>query len=366
MDPFTAMLVGSLTGTAAGLFNDQSNRDFNAEEAQANRDFQREEREATQQFNLDMWNMNNEYNSMSSQVQRAREAGFSPDAIFGSPSNSSPVTSSPMPGAQASFASQMSPVLANFAKTVAETDLLGAEKNLRTAEATGKQLENDFFSDTYEERVAQVEKATRGMELENLIKGQEFAKLNIDVASARESFKWLAKFNEAEYKTKMTNLNNLRIQFLNEIKRGENLQKEGKLLDEKIETENSLQTGIGYENTVKKYRAEFSKETGIALDTSEFEFQYQLWEKGKFPKYCDEVIKPGAEAKFKPQDWYVTTHEETTNEYDGSATAVGVDVVGGRESRRRSSTKTFDSRKGTASPTIKRDDVYYAPYDIYD
>lgn len=329
-DRYIANAVASIIGTGAGLVNDSVNRDWNAEEAEKNRQFQREEREAAQQFNIDMWNMNNEYNSFKAQAERAREAGFAPDAILGNQSKSNPVTTSPQAGAQASFTSTMSPVLAQSARAIAETELLVAQRDKVIAEARGKKLENDFFSSSYEDRLKQIAHATKKMEIDN--------------KSAEESFNWLAKFNEAQYETMLVNLNVLRISFLNEMKRGENLVKEGQLIDEKIETENTVQEGNRYNNLIDKYRAEFSKETGIALGTSEFEFNFQLWEKGKFNKYCNQVVSKYSDAHLKPSDKVVNVGKnQKTEDVDYSGRVK-------RSYRELELPYRYDPTKGTFSP----------------
>lgn len=343
------------------MANDALNRKFNEREAQKNREFQTAEREASQQFNLDMWNMNNEYNSFSAQAERAREAGFSPESILGNQSSSQPVTTTPQAGAQASFTSQMSPVLSGLVKQMSEIDLINAEKDKVKSETKGQNLENDFFEKSQTDRLKQIQHSTRSMELDNLLKSKEFEKLDIDIKTAQESFNWLARFNQAQYDTMMVNLNVLRSDFILNMQNYENMQKEGALIDEKIQTENLVQEGQRldnqaqrYSNVELKYRAEFAKSTGLPIDTPPFEFQYKLWKDGLMPSYCDEVIKPMNEATFKPNDWYVTEsqYKSEQSDYGGELTVFGVDV-GGFDNKDHSSSsysRTFDSRKAHTSP----------------
>ena len=99
-DPISATIgaVGNIAGTVTGgLFancQQRKEQEFNSEQAQLNRDFQTSEREAAQDFNLNMWNLNNEYNSPVEQMKRAKEAGVNPASIIGDMSKSaaSPIT----------------------------------------------------------------------------------------------------------------------------------------------------------------------------------------------------------------------------------------------------------------------------------
>ena len=87
---FLASIAGAVTGAVGSLYGAdkaaqtaRKDREFNAEQAQLDREYQTQERLATQEWNEQMWNKNNEYNSMSSQMQRALEAGVNPNALLG-------------------------------------------------------------------------------------------------------------------------------------------------------------------------------------------------------------------------------------------------------------------------------------------
>ena len=75
-----ASLAGGLLGGVTNLIGNAMQNKAQAEEAQKARDFQREERDLQNQWNLDMWNMQNEYNTPEQQMQRMVEAGINPSA----------------------------------------------------------------------------------------------------------------------------------------------------------------------------------------------------------------------------------------------------------------------------------------------
>ena len=145
---------GMLSTLGGGLFNLGQN-DYNSREADENRQFQREERLAAQQFNLDMWNINNKYNSPAEQLKRAQAAGINPnDAINGMKgATSQPVTTSPMSG---NMASSSGSIAANL---LTQDAVL---KNL-VEDAKGKEIQNSFapiFNDISLKKAQEEIKAT--------------------------------------------------------------------------------------------------------------------------------------------------------------------------------------------------------------
>ena len=98
-------IVMSMASAAASKSAAESEQRYNSEEAQINRDWQHNERLESQDYNTDMWNESNKWNTIGEQIERGRDAGVSPSAIVGGSyksSNTSPVTTSPTGGAQAS------------------------------------------------------------------------------------------------------------------------------------------------------------------------------------------------------------------------------------------------------------------------
>lgn len=123
--------LGSALGLSAfdgavGAAQQHFQNEYNSREAEKNRNFQREERLQAQEYNTEMWNKTNEYNSIGAQLERAKEAGVSPNAIIGQGGNMafSGPTSSPMSGNAASsvgmFNSNIMANAADIAKADAE------------------------------------------------------------------------------------------------------------------------------------------------------------------------------------------------------------------------------------------------------
>ena len=116
-----ATLLGTMISLSVSNKSQRDEMKYNAEQAQINRDFQREEREQSQEFEVDMWNKNNEYNSIGSQLERAKAAGVSPNAVIGGNYTtvaSQPVTTSPANGSQASYSSGLPSSLAGLGSSM--------------------------------------------------------------------------------------------------------------------------------------------------------------------------------------------------------------------------------------------------------
>ena len=255
MDPITMALIGTAVSTGAGMWNNYEEREFNAEEAEKNRQFQKSEREAAQQWELDMWNKTNEYNSLSSQIERARDAGVSPSMIIndgaGTTGLANPLTSTPSSGSSASYSSSLGNSLTGLAKQISEIDLLNKEAdkvetdidNIKE-DTRGKKQQNDFWDKTEEERIKEVDERVRGQELDNAVKAAQHDGLQIDNAVARQSFYWMAKMPEAQYKLVMQNLNNAISEYRLKEQQITNAEKQGNLIDEQIATENAKQSDL--------------------------------------------------------------------------------------------------------------------------
>lgn len=323
MDPAT---LSVLMSAGVGAFTGIGESYFNAQEAQKNRDFQREERIASQQFNLDMWNMNNEYNSLSSQIDRAKEAGVNPNAILGNGSNvaSQPVKTNPMSGAQASYNSGMPAALLSQAKTIAEIEKIKAETK-------GKNLENDFFQKTFDERVKQVGLETEKLSTEMQKDLADIGKTDIETKTLEKSFEYLGRMNETELQLmnqELTNLYNQNEKVIQEIiteqKKQSQIDKQMEVmdadirntnmdtihtaheivnLDQKTMTEKANTEKTYYEMTIKRLEAGVSKATSIPIGTPEFLAQYWLFLTGQLQSYIDNVVAPSEQATWKPSDW---------------------------------------------------------------
>lgn len=136
--------VGSAIGIGKSLFgsNSSSQSSFNDKvlaanqaENEANRKFQREMSDLNYKRQMEMWNLNNEYNTPSAMRQRMVEAGFNPNLLTGvtpTASTMASVGSGSLGGSAGLPASGMSaPMPQNDSMSRAQIDLLRsqAEKN---------------------------------------------------------------------------------------------------------------------------------------------------------------------------------------------------------------------------------------------
>lgn len=338
----------SLFNIGTGIFDrinakkqDAKDKAWNAEQAQLNRDFQREEREQTQDFNVDMWNMNNAYNSPAEQVKRLVEAGINPSAAFGgnsySPAQSSPVTSSPMSGSTAStggLASSMytaGGINANFASN------LQALASAKEAETQGNlnQYNLDWNKMTEKQRLKQLDTNIKYQEAQ--INGV-LVKADLDKMSTKqieENTRWIGKLNQAELDLKMQTLTNLYNENAELLKSGAQNRKESEqrikeseqrineseskiavnnqsILESQSRTkgqdlENDILEEEGkqaeYETALKELEKTVSSELGLPLGSSEQILMWKLWKKGELPKFIDEVTVPLERATWTPSDW---------------------------------------------------------------
>lgn len=81
-----AIIAGgaSLLGSALGFGSQKSTNKANMELARYQNEWQTQENEKAYQRNLNMWNLQNEYNSPTQQMARLRSAGLNPNLVYGS------------------------------------------------------------------------------------------------------------------------------------------------------------------------------------------------------------------------------------------------------------------------------------------
>lgn len=81
-----AIIAGgaSLLGSALGFGSQKKTNKSNMELAKYQNDWQTQENEKAYQRNLQMWNLQNEYNSPTQQMARLRSAGLNPNLVYGS------------------------------------------------------------------------------------------------------------------------------------------------------------------------------------------------------------------------------------------------------------------------------------------
>lgn len=76
-------IIGSLLGTAGMLYDSYQNRKNSKWNTQQTISAQKAEAELAYQRSLDMWHMQNAYNSPQAQMQRFQQAGLNPHLIYG-------------------------------------------------------------------------------------------------------------------------------------------------------------------------------------------------------------------------------------------------------------------------------------------
>lgn len=81
-----AIIAGgaSLLGSALGFRSQKKTNKANMELAKYQNEWQTQENEKAYQRNLQMWNLQNEYNSPTQQMARLRSAGLNPNLVYGS------------------------------------------------------------------------------------------------------------------------------------------------------------------------------------------------------------------------------------------------------------------------------------------
>lgn len=283
MQAATGIPILKEIGTAAQTYFSQdlaeeqlrNEQNFNAAQAQLNRDFQREERLATQEFNVDMWNKNNEYNSASAQLERAREAGINPNALFSNGYNSatsSPVTSSPMSGSAASSSASIASGLLTHSAQISN---LMAQARKTESEADINQYNLGWNKLTEAERYKTLENTNN----ETL---QRMGIAHVDSKIRQGTFMWLAQQNEADLKLKSEQLNLLRNQNLHVIEQVLNTRADTLQKGAHTEYIQSQTAGQDISNEIQKLQLDFSTITGIPVGANEFQVLYNLWQQGKW------------------------------------------------------------------------------------
>lgn len=177
-NPITAGITGGLNFLSSAYqshANKQMMREqnqFNSIEAQKQRDWQSAESQKSRDWEFDMWNRNNEYNSMSNVMKRLTEAGANPFMLAGDAGSvgtggfSSVPTAGLSPGSSA--ASGVTPPYqgTNLSWGAGFSDMARAFESLANAEKTG--VDTSFLRQTLTDRIGQVaaEKYLKDLEVQ--------------------------------------------------------------------------------------------------------------------------------------------------------------------------------------------------------
>lgn len=279
-----------LSGLGDGLSNWANKQDakdqhasdmaWNANQAELNRQFQRDERLETQQFNIDMWNMNNEYNSPVERLKRAQAAGINPNLVVGElgGGSSQPVQSTPMSGSQASYGTGLASTMltsdAMVANLLSQAGLNDAKRDREQYGLEWDKMTAPVLKELYEaqrdEIKKKIEKMTRDIE-----------HINFDESMQDKMFELYSSKNEAEINLMTKQLQEIGARISNyEADTALKGAQKGVAEAEKGLVE-SQTTGQDYDNYVKKARAEIAEITGFPADTPANFIMYTLAKEGR-------------------------------------------------------------------------------------
>ena len=262
-----AMQLGTtLIGVNAARKENKKERDFNAQQAQLDRDFQREERLATQ-----------EYNSVSSQIDRMLEAGVNPLSAFSNGYTSA--ESTPSSGSAASYSSSLGSSILSAssqqALTLAQIDKIEAETENTKADTVNMTKRT----------AAEIDKIYSDIGMNDYSKDIQ-----------ERTFQFFAKKSDAELKVMNEQLNLLRNQSLDILKgidlKDANIkdllasaslkEKQGDLVESQTE-------GQKINNDLLEIQKKFSDITGVPLGASEEQALFALWTQGRWQEMSERI-----------------------------------------------------------------------------
>lgn len=252
--------LNSSAGQSQGLAQLQMEQEFNAAEAQKNRDFQ-----------LEMWNKNNEYNSPAAQLERLKQAGINPNAMFGS-SGYSPVASSDPSGATGAGSPSIANSLllqdAQLANLMAQAQKTKSDADLNKLQLTYDQL-------TFGQRAKALELANdeTKQRINNLIQDKDIQRKTFDIFALKSS---------AELKTMREQLNVLRSQYLSNMKSIEKTDQDIRESEARVNLIGEQTESQDIQNQLKTIELDFCKITGVPLGTPVEEKLFSLYKEGKF------------------------------------------------------------------------------------
>lgn len=293
--------IGGAIGGIANSFNQddalaqhKSDLAWSANQAELNRQFQRDERLETQKFNIDMWNMNNEYNSPVEQMKRAQAAGINPNAVFSGGisglAGSSPVQSSPMSGSQASYGSSL-------ASTMLTSDAMVANL-LSQAQLNETKSEREQFGLSWDKLTAPIRLELLEANRDKIVKEigkmtRDIAHIDFDEKMQQQMFTLMANKNEAEIDVLVKQLEEIGARVRNydaDTKLKGAQQDVAEAQKGLIESET---LGQDYENVEKKARAEVANITGFPVDAPITNVMFTLAQEGRLAELADLFMVQG-------------------------------------------------------------------------
>lgn len=272
--------VASAIGTAiGGLMQARQNKlnrqydaaktnaqmDFTTSERLAQQEFSTSERLAAQAFNVDMWNMNNEYNSPSSQMARMAAAGINPNTAAASLTGASatPVSTSGMSATSGPSApSGGTPQQFDLGTLISNGVNAAFSNTLAAKQARGQDIENAHKDEILTLTAKQIKASIK----------QSLASADVDKETA-EQLKVLTPLlkgkTEAETKQIYAAIMVAHKEcdkMVSEIKRNES---ETRLLDAQEVKTNRESMGVLYDNAAKQVAADLAKTYKIVVGQGE-------------------------------------------------------------------------------------------------
>lgn len=210
-----------------------------ARQAELNRQFQREERLATQQFNIDMWNMENEYNTPKNQLQRLIDAGVNPNSYFNNMSNvaSGAPKSSPMSGAQASPVAPPTSLIGSGIANYYQNKVLASQAKLISAQADNQEYNNRVFGIRF---ITDIRSAWKQMDVADA----QINKYNEEVNKIKSETHGIDLQNSINESTTQEQIDMIKLTYNTMKVEYDNAVKTGIYIDEQIETEKQKQNEI--------------------------------------------------------------------------------------------------------------------------
>lgn len=308
--------IGNLWKKITGLGTTDSEReamDFNSEQAQINRDFQSAEAQKARQWQQDFFT---KYQSPQAQVRQYQEAGLNPALMYArgvTPVSASSASNGPtgdsasvqMPAVDSSSLLQM---LFGAAKLPSEIDLLNAQADDFRASAKGKNIENAYSPQLFEQNLRRGE-----MDILNTQAAITTAQYQWTLMSSQEQLNLVkANLTEAQITDVLASASLKEKQAATEVLKQANLNVTNDLLAAQIATEQmkpallaaqtvlarSQSQSISLDNFQKEVTNEITKLTGIGSVKTMPELVFKV--AGGFTKWADNAIT-------KSKNWLTKT-----------------------------------------------------------
>ena len=295
-----ASLGSGLIGGVTNLIGASMQNKAQAKEAEKARNFQKEERELQNQWNLDMWNMQNEYNTPEQQMQRMIEAGINPAAAAQGISGSGS-TAGAVQGASngAGIKADVVNPLGNLGEAIGnsvngmmamrqgaadlelkkeQVNALNLDNQMREKDLGIKQNELDISNQTKEDRIKEVRSLA-----DKAVADKEISEVQRDIIN--QTAPYLIGKTEEELKQLKNDVELGKAAIIEKNQVIDNLKEQKKAITQQIKT-------------MKAQEANYNASTGLMQEQAETQDkQQQILDLEKQAKEIDNRIKAQEEEK---------------------------------------------------------------------